>query len=289
MAQPMMYDVILYEKEDPENKLIYPLDGWESVCFFRLAYGLEEVENDWLYELGGTPVLDSLVYKFDEENVSLEVVQQIMSSLFDNCEYNVQWEVTRLADPEEHFGRTCQMFLTGFGDMPRGLFMNKMFCVRNIIRDNQSAEAFQGFLDGGVPLNIAAYLGGALEITRGFDRISRGRLKEYAGYVEYQTPHFAQMIRHMANNVYCEQKSPPWKEGWGYNHLRAEDNVKDENGMWPPRQAQISDSIMFYDSGDGLPPNWDWDDMWAMSVEQLTELAQFICESTDVSFKPKES
>ncbi|MGL4352772.1 MAG: hypothetical protein ACRCTP_02305 [Aeromonas popoffii] len=277
MAAPMTYDVILREQGNPKDMLKYPLADTQSVCFFRLSYGFEDVDDEWV-ENARCPVLDSLVYYFNEDLMKADEVKAVMSCLFDNCEYGVQWEVSpcEVINDCDH-----QMFLTGFDAMPRGLFMNKMFCIRNLIRDEESFNAHKALLEGGVPLNIAAYLGGALETKTSWNGDQYTCIKEYAGYINPGEGAFAQIIRGMSSNIYCEQESPPWDDGYGYNHRK--DNGRLPDGSWAPMATQICSSVAKY-QGDNLPTNWDNGSLYEMSDAQVTTLIRFICNNDELTY-----
>ena len=277
MASPMTYDVILREKDNPTKQLRYPLNGMDSVCFFRISHHFEDIEDEWV-EHAVCPVLDSLVYYFSEDYLKADEVKAIMICLFDNCGYDVQWEVSpcEVINDCDH-----QMFLTGFGEMPRGLFMNKMFCIRNLIRDKASFLAYKAMIEGGVPLNIAAYFGGALEVCQGWQSRQYTGLKDYAGYIEYNKGDLVSIVRGMANNIYCEQDSLPWNEGWGYNCMVG--GSQDEEGNWKPIPTEITGAVAKY-QGIALPEGMTKRDVFDMSDETVQTLLRFICNNDKVTY-----
>lgn len=276
MGAEMTYDVILRERDNPEKKLKYPLEDLQSVCFYRISRDFEEIEDEWLDE-AICPVLDSLVYYFNEDLLKADEVKSIMSILFDNCEYGVLWEVTPcdVINDCDH-----QIFLTGFGSMPRGLFMNKMFCIRNLIRDKPSLLAYQALMKGGVPQNIAAYLGGALEVIYCWDGLVKTQLKDYAGYIGYKGGPLASIVRGMATNNYCEQESLPWNDGWGYNYLKEQ---TEPDGSYKALPTEICDAVSKY-QGDDLPESMSWSDLNSATDAQMTTLIRFICNNDEVSY-----
>lgn len=263
MAAPMTYDVILYDKGNPDKKLKYPLCGETSVCWFRLAGYFDDLNCEEL----DRPVLDSLVYSFNLEHCSLGLIEQMFDHFFGKCEYDVLYEVTKLK--EKINDCTHQVFMTGFGDMPRGLFMNKMFMIRNLIRDEASTKVFYALLDAKVPFPVAAYLGGGMEMFEPFGGSPYIGIKEYAGYLNNRNHTFAASIRNMASNVYCEQRSSPWADGWGYNKTYNE--------------TEIIDTTAYYTEGDCLPLYWDSSKLWEMSAEEFTELVRLICQNDELT------
>lgn len=279
MAEPMVYDVILRDKDKPDVKLEWPLGGEESVCWYRIGQALEEF--DWDGMGIKTPVLEELTYDFDTDLMSVENVEKAMKVLFDNCKYNVQWDIEK-----QTVGKAYRMRLLGFEDMPRGLFMNKMFCIRNLIRDAQSFEAFEALLEGGVPFNIAAYFGAGLEKSTRFGGVTVCYIKDYAGFIDYRTKHFAHAIRSMANNSYCEQKSLPWGEGWGYNYLAGDG--KGDDGRYLPLPQEITDSLHYYTEGDHLPEGWTPNnELYDLDEDRLTTLMRLICQDENIIIKFK--
>lgn len=281
MAAPMTYDVIIRDKDSPHVRLEWPLDGETSVCFYRLGQRMDDLEDNNWDEVGiKTPVLDTLSYNFDTDLMSIDEVRQVMGVLFDTCPYGVEYVIG-----ERTNGQGGCMTLTKLDDIPRGLFMHKMFVIRNLIRDSQSTQAFRCLLAGGVPFNIAAYFGAGLEVSTRFGGKVVCMIKDYAGFLRYNNIHFAHAVRSMANNIYCEQKSLPWSEGWGYNHLPGDG--KDENGGYLPLPQEIEGAARFYTEGDHVPKGWKTDHFYEMDNDKLSDLMRLICQDENINIEIK--
>lgn len=282
MAAPMTYDFILRDKDDPGHRMEWPLGGAESVCWYRLGQRMDDLDGEEWDDHGiKTPVLDTLIYDFDTDFLGIDEVRQVMGVLFDTCQYGVEYVITK-----NTAGHPYRMTLTKLDDIPRGLFMHKMFVIRNLIRDSQSTQAFRCLLAGGVPFNIAAYFGAGLEMSPRFGGKVVCMIKDYAGFLHYKNSHFAHAVRSMANNIYCEQKSLPWKEGWGYNHLLGDG--KDENGRYLPLPQEIEGAAKSYTEGDHLPESWDINNnFYDMDSELLTKLMRLICQDDNINIEIK--
>lgn len=164
-----------------------------QACFADLALrGMDSElrvhEFDWHYEAGdgvsrstSEEVQTMIRHFFKEDQLMGMTIEFIGKSEVEG----VEREVVRFSN---------------MGDYPRGLFMAKLFTIRNVNRYVESFKMYRKLMSVGVPQMFAAVMGATLHEQKNFRGESSYVMREYARTINHSLHTMADWRNHAENN-----------------------------------------------------------------------------------------